>query len=181
MSNVMPWPHAIKSYNWHAPEMVLQLPMEVFERLVLLVRAEKRPMWANEALRSGQKGLMVKAKTFYGLMEDAGFQKEVPHWMWQWEDWDEKNPDWKPESEKKRDEEDKREEQLCHAKNRLLIALKKLSPSNYEGHADEWVIETLISIAARVEEGAYLSPDKKSTVLRLGDIELNLGEGVEDA
>jgi len=172
-SNVMPWPHAIKSYNRHAPEMVLQIPMGVFDRLVLLVRAEERPTWTNEALLSGQKGLMIKAKTFYGLMEEAGFQKEVPHWMWQWEDWDEEAPDWMPEADKERMTEAEREDKLYHAKNRLLIAL--LSPTNYEGHADEWVIETLNNIAARVE-GVSLTKDGKSAVLKLGDIELNLGE-----
>lgn len=147
----MPWPHAIKSYNWYPPETVLQIPMGVFDQLVLLVRAGKRPSWTNDALLSGEKGLLIKAKTFYGLMEEAGFKSEVPHWMMEWEDWDEENPDWKPEKEKELEAEAEREEALVRAQGKVLQALRKLAPSNWEGHVDEWVTETLNNIAARVE------------------------------
>lgn len=152
----LPWPNAITSFNWHAPEAPLQIPMAVFEKLVFMVRADKRPRWTNEALLSKQKGLCLPAKTFYELMDAANYQ-DVPSWMKDWEDWGVDDPDWMPESEKEHIAQCEREDELARAQGKLLHTLRELVPPDWEGHPDEWVAKALFQLSNRA--GRYLGQE----------------------
>jgi len=72
----MPWPHAVQSHGFYPPEVAVQVPMSVFRRTVEEVSDKtKVPEWTEDALASGEPFLLMKGRTFYGLVKD------VPDWM----------------------------------------------------------------------------------------------------
>jgi len=76
----MPWPYAIESFNWYAPESILQVPMEVFQRMVDEAEEEINiPVWWEDAINSGAPFLLMAARTFVKMLGDDC--DEVPEWM----------------------------------------------------------------------------------------------------
>lgn len=70
------WPHAVRSFGYFPPEIVVQVPMNVFVRMLDKAPEDKKPSWAKEAVDSGQENVLMQGRTFYGLVGDT-----VPQWM----------------------------------------------------------------------------------------------------
>ena len=76
--NYMPWPYAVESFNWYAPEVVLQVPLDVFKRMVEEAEEENLPEWYQSAIDSGALHVLLPARSFVSML---GNVDEVPEWM----------------------------------------------------------------------------------------------------
>ncbi|KKN36832.1 hypothetical protein LCGC14_0769540 [marine sediment metagenome] len=75
----MPWPYAVESLGFYPPETIVQIPMKIFERLIIEAPNDQRPNWWQDALDSGESFLVLQAKTFYQLLGSGCH--EAPQYM----------------------------------------------------------------------------------------------------
>lgn len=76
MSEYLPWPGVIRSCGYVAPERAVQLPMDVFKRLLDESPEDKHPAWKDDATGSGQENVLMLARTAYDLIGD-----DIPQWL----------------------------------------------------------------------------------------------------